>query len=89
MAQVIVEHIGADQDALCRLRGADQGRHRRHPRGEEVVGQHQARIAEILDLACLGDAFGARGRVPDTYTETEGVHGRHSVRPDARHSVIS
>jgi hypothetical protein len=79
MAQVVVQHVGADTEGFRRFCGADQRRHRRDAIGQ-VIGQGQRVITEGLDLAGLLRKFGPRLRMPDAYTKPKRPHVQLTFR---------
>ena len=78
VAEVIVQHVRADLEALRRLGGGDERRHR----GEdvsEVIGYGQRGVAEILELAGLVCPLGPRGRAPNIHAEPERLHRQDNL----------
>jgi hypothetical protein len=75
-----VQHVRADLEALRRLGGGDERRHR----GEdvsEVIGHGQRGVAEILELAGLVRPLGPRGRAPNVDAEPERLHRQDTLGP--------
>jgi hypothetical protein len=73
MAEIVVEHVGAEPEGRRRLGRTDQGGHRREEIGE-VIGHGQRVVAEAFELTGLLDPFGARARRPDIHAEPERLH---------------
>ena len=75
MAEVVVEHRGADTQARRRRRGGGQRGERREQVGE-VVRDEQHGVAEGFDLPRLVRPFGLRGRRSHVDAEPEWPHER-------------
>ena len=72
MAQIVVEHVGADPEAFRRGRGAHDGRDGGQ-HGGQVIGYQQRGIAGRFDLAGLVLPRGPRRGIADVDAEAERV----------------
>src|SRR3984893_14757052 len=73
MAQIVVEHVGADSQARCRLGSADQCRQRREQIGQ-VIGHGQGVVAQRLDLAGHLLPLGSRSGMGQVHPEAKRLH---------------
>src|SRR5206468_10303137 len=74
MAEIVVQHVGADPQPFRRLGGSYQSRHRRDT-FVEVIGKAQRVVAERLNLPRLLGKIGPRCYMPNADAEPERLHG--------------